>query len=209
MSAKDCGSHGKKRQKIWRRIFWGILIFLFIVLVTILIVWAVLQPKKPKFIIQDITVYAFNASIPNFITSNFQVTISSRNPNDEIGIYYDRMSIYASYRNQQITLRTSIPPEYEGDKETNVWSPFIYGNSVPVAPYNSVTLSQDQSTGSVALIIKIDGRVRFKVGTFTTGRYRLHVKCPAFIQFGSQTSGVVVGDNAVKYQMLTSCSVSV
>ncbi|KAJ4823747.1 NDR1/HIN1-like protein 1 [Turnera subulata] len=209
MSAKDCGNHGHKRRKLFRRIFWGIVIFLFIVLLVVLLVWAILRPSKPKFILQDTTVYAFNTSVQNFLTSNFQVTLSSRNPNDKIGIYYDRLDVYATYRNQQITLRTALPPTYQGHKEVNVWSPFIYGTAVPVAPYNSVSLAQDQASGQVLLNIKIDGRVRFKVGTFISGRYHLYVRCPAFIQFGSRQTGIIVGDNAVKYLTVRSCSVSV
>ncbi|CAK7342005.1 unnamed protein product [Dovyalis caffra] len=208
MSAKDCGNHGERRRKLFRRIFAGILIFLLIALLVILLVWAILRPSKPKFILQDATVYAFNVSSPNFLTSNFQVTISSRNPNDKVGIYYDKLDIYATYRNQQITLRTALPNSYQGHKEIDVWSPFIYGTAVPVAPYNSVALSQDQATGSLLLMIKIDGRVRFKVGTFISGKYHLFVRCPAYIQFGSRTNGIMVGENAVKYQLVRSCSVS-
>jgi hypothetical protein len=208
MSSKDCGSHGHRRRKIFRRIFAGILIFLLIVLIIILLVWAILRPSKPKFILQDATVYAFNVSSPNVLTSNFQVTLSSRNPNDKVGIYYDKLDVYATYRNQQITLRTSIPTSYQGHKEIDVWSPFIYGSAVPVSPYNSVALSQDQATGTVLLMIKIDGRVRFKVGTFISAKYNLHVRCPAYIQFGSRTNGIMVGDNVVKYQLATSCHVS-
>ncbi|KAE8098639.1 hypothetical protein FH972_016684 [Carpinus fangiana] len=209
MSAKDCGSHGQKRRKMFRRLCASILVFLFIVLVVVLIVWAILQPNKPRFILQDATVYAFNLSSPNLLTSNFQVTLSSRNPNDKIGVYYDRLDVYATYKNQQITLRTAIPPTYQGHKEINVWSPFIYGTEVPVAPYNTVLLSQDQSSGAVQLLIRIDGRVRWKVGTFISGRYHFYVRCPAYITFGSRTTGVEVGNNAIKYQMATSCSVSV
>ncbi|KDP36127.1 hypothetical protein JCGZ_08771 [Jatropha curcas] len=209
MSAKDCGNHGEKRRKLFRRIFAGILIFLFLVLVTILIIWAVLRPSKPSFVLQDVTVYAFNASVPNFLTSNFQVTFSSRNPNDKIGIYYDRLDIYATYRSQQITLRSAIPPNYQGHKEINVWSPNIYGTAIPVAPYNAIALNQDQSAGTVLLMIKMDGRVRFKVGTFISGKYHLYVRCPAYIQFGSRTAGIIVGENSVKYSLLVSCSVSI
>lgn len=212
MSAKDdCGHHGDKRRKIFRRICAGILILAFIILVVVLIVWAVLQPTKPRFILQDATVYAFNLSAPNLLTSNFQITLSSRNPNDKIGIYYDMLDVYANYHAQQITFRTAIPPTYQGHKEINVWSPFIYGTNVPVAPYNSLALGQDQSTGAVLLTIRIDGRVRFKVGTFISSRYHLYVKCPAYINFGSgsNTNGIVVGENAVKYQLVQSCSVSV
>ncbi|KAJ9184561.1 hypothetical protein P3X46_004275 [Hevea brasiliensis] len=209
MSGKDCGSHGHKRRKLFRQIFACILILLFLVLVTILLIWAILRPSKPSFVLQDVTVYAFNVSVPNYLTSNFQITFSSRNPNDKIGIYYDRLDVYATYHSQQITLRTAIPPNYQGHKEINVWSPNVYGTAIPVAPYNSLSLSQDQSTGAVLLTIKMDGRVRFKVGTFISGKYHLYVRCPAYIQFGSRTAGIIVGENSVKYSLLVSCSVSI
>ncbi|KAE8715297.1 vacuolar protein sorting-associated protein 4A-like [Hibiscus syriacus] len=209
MTSKDCGNHGKGRQKLLGRIIGCLLVFLVIVLITILIIWAVLRPTKPRFILQDTTVYGFNTSTPNFLTSNFQVTVSSRNPNDRIGIYYDRLVTYATYRNQQITLRTALPPTYQGHKEINVWSPFIYGNMVPIAPDFSAALKTEQAVGSVFMVIKIDGRVRWKVGSFISGRYHLHVRCPAYITFGSRSNGVSVGENAIKYQLVTRCSVSV
>ncbi|KAE8717058.1 vacuolar protein sorting-associated protein 4A-like [Hibiscus syriacus] len=209
MTSKDCGNHGKGRHKRIRRIIGCLLVFLVIVLITILIIWAVLRPTKPRFILQDTTVYGFNASTQNFLTSNFQVTVSSRNPNDRIGIYYDRLVTYATYRNQQVTLRTALPPTYQGHNEVNVWSPFIYGNMVPIAPDFSVALKTEQSAGSIFMVIKIDGRVRWKVGAFVSGRYHLHVRCPAYITFGSRSYGVSVGENAVKYQIATRCRVSV
>ncbi|PON70094.1 Late embryogenesis abundant protein [Parasponia andersonii] len=208
--SKDCGNHGKNRRKLFRRICAGLLIFNFILLVTILIVWAILQPSKPRFVLQDVTVYAFNTSVPNFLTSNFQVTISSRNPNDKIGVYYDRLDVFAVYHDQQITYRTRIPPTYQGHKDVNVWSPFVYGNLVPVAPFNSLALTQDQSNGAVLLNFNIDGRVRWKVGTFISGRYHFYVKCSAFINLGGNANnGIIVGANAVKYQLVQRCSVNV
>ncbi|KAF2585938.1 hypothetical protein F2Q70_00037483 [Brassica cretica] len=212
MTSKDCGSHTHSRRKlIRRRIIWSIIFILFIICLTILLIWAILQPSKPRFILQDATVYAFNVSgnPPNLLTSNFQITLSSRNPNDKIGIYYDRLDVYATYHSQQITFRTSIPPTYQGHKEVNIWSPFVYGTSVPVAPFNAVSLDGDQDNGAVTLIIRADGRVRWKVGTFITGKYHLYVRCLAYINFGNKAAGVIVGDNAVKYTLTSSCSVSV
>lgn len=211
MSSKHCDHHGQRRRRIARRCCAGLLIFNFILLITFLIIWAILQPSKPRFILQDVTVYDFNTSVPNFLTSNFQVTISSRNPNDKIGVYYDRLDVYANYHNQQITFRTGIPPTYQGHKETEVWSPFVYGTLVSIAPYNSLSLSQDQSTGSVLVLFKMDGRVRWKVGTFISGRYHFYVRCPAYINLGEgpKTNGIIVGNNAVKYQLTQKCSVNV
>ncbi|KAL4295836.1 hypothetical protein GQ457_12G012440 [Hibiscus cannabinus] len=209
MSAKDCSHHKKGRGKLFRKIIAGTLIFLLVVLITILIIWAILRPNKPRFILQDTTVYGFNATVPNFLTSSFQVTVSSRNPNDRIGIYYDRLDMYATYKNQQITPRTAIPPTYQGHKEVNVWSPFINGNMVPISPDFSADLGSEQAAGSVFLTINLDGRVRWKVGAFVSGTYHIYVRCPAYITFGSKSNGVIVGNNAVKLQFVTRCSVSV
>ncbi|VVB13437.1 unnamed protein product [Arabis nemorensis] len=214
MTSKDCGSHhsdSSRCRKIRRRVIIPIITFLGIILFLILIIWAILQPSKPRFILQDATVFSFNVTgnPPNLLTSNFQVTISSRNPNDKIGIYYDRLDVYASYKSQQITFPTSIPPTYQGHKEVNVWSPFVGGNSIPVAPYNALSLEQDHTYGGVMLLVRIDGRVRFKVGAFITGKYHLNVRCPAYINFGNSAAGVVVGVNAVKYTLITTCSVSI
>ncbi|KAG2305846.1 hypothetical protein Bca4012_085414 [Brassica carinata] len=211
MTYKDCGSHSHSRRKLIRRIIWSVIIILFIIFLTILLIWAILQPSKPRFIIQDATVYAFNVSgnPPNQLTSNFQITLSTRNPNDKIGVYYDRLEVYATYQNQQITYRTSIPPTYQGHKEVNIWSPFVYGNSVPIAPFIGVSLDGDQDNGAVVLDVRADGRVRWKVGAFITGKYHLYVRCQAVIYFGNKAAGVIVGDNAVKYTYARSCRVSV
>ncbi|CAK9180593.1 unnamed protein product [Ilex paraguariensis] len=209
MSEKECIHHKEKRQKRIRAFCACLLIFISIVLFVILIVWAVLQPKKPRFVLQDATVNNLNVSAPNILSSNIQVTIVSRNPNENIGIYYDKLTVYATYRSQQITYTVGIQSVYQGHKDTNVWSPFIYGDMIPIAPYNGPALSQEQASGGIRLMIKIDGRVRFKVGSITTGRYNLHVRCPAYIPFGKNinefpNTGIVVG-NSFKYQLAQSC----
>ncbi|KAK4790725.1 hypothetical protein SAY86_018029 [Trapa natans] len=208
--SKSCTHHGQRWRKFWFRVLKYASVTLFILLIVVLITWAVLHPRKPQFILQDTTLYAFNVSAtPSLLTSTFQATVSSRNPNDNIGIYYDRLDVYATYLDQQITTRTRIPASYEGHKDIDVWSPFIYGNSVPVAPYNSAALAQDQANGYIMVMIKIDGRVRWKVGSFTSGGYHIFVTCPAYIPFGDGSKGTSVGNSAVKYQIMHKCHVNV
>ncbi|KAL3532158.1 hypothetical protein ACH5RR_005679 [Cinchona calisaya] len=207
MSVKECSHHHGKWKKRFRRICVGLLIFNFILLVSILIVWAILQPKKPRFILQDVTIFNLTVPAPNILTTSLQVTIYSRNPNDNIGIYYDKFDVYATYRSQQITYYTAIPPVYQGHKDVNVWSPFLFGNNVPIAPYNGVQLVNDQSSGGVQLNIIMVGRVRWKVSTLTTGRYHLNINCQAYIPYGYRPTGIVVGAG-VKYQISDSCTVS-
>ncbi|CAH2049774.1 unnamed protein product [Thlaspi arvense] len=66
----------------------------------------------------------------------------------------------------------------------------------------------DQVLGTGLLNIKVDGRVRWKVGSFISGRYHLYVNCPAYISFGNTNSGISVGP-AVKYQLAQICHVDV
>ncbi|XP_019187516.1 PREDICTED: NDR1/HIN1-like protein 12 [Ipomoea nil] len=209
MSTKECTHHKERKKKRTRQCCAGLLIFLFLVLLTILIIWAVLQPKKPTFLLQDATIFNFNVSAPNILSATIQITVTSRNPNDKIGIYYDRLGTFATFRGQQITYSTAIPPVYQGHKDRNVWSPFVYGNDVPIAPFFGPMLSAAQADGGVWLIFRLDGRIRWKVGTLVTSRYHIHVTCPAYIPFGDtpRPGGIVVG-NAVKYQLVSSCDVS-
>ncbi|KAL2536051.1 NDR1/HIN1-like 1 [Forsythia ovata] len=206
---EDCGQHDDGKKKLYKRLLIALLGFIILILFIILIVYLILRPTKPHFILQDVTVYAFNLTAPNLLTSNLQITLSSRNPNDRIGIDYDKLDIFASYHGQQITLPTSLPSTYQGHEDVTVWSPFLFGNMVPMAPYLAVSLNQDQiMTGTMLINFRVDGRIRWRVGTFLTGKYHLYVNCPAYINFGNKNSGIAVG-NAVKYQLIMSCHVDV
>lgn len=77
-----------------------------------------------------------------------------------------------------------------------------------MAPYLAMSLAQDESAGTVLVNVKAAGRVRWKVGTFVSGGYRLNVNCPAYITFGNSNGGYAVGP-AVKYQLVEGCTVDV
>lgn len=82
---------------------------------------------------------------------------------------------------------------------------------MPVAPANGDALGKDQANGAISLMIKINGRVRWRVGTFISGHYHLHVSCPVYIPFGnknSDTSTTIVG-SGIKYQLSQKCKVDV
>lgn len=219
MSEKECAHHEAKRKRLLliRRILIGTLSFIIVILLIILITWLILRPQTPEFILQDATVFNFNLSTnpPNILSSVFQVTVESNNPNNRIGIYYDRLNIYAVYEDQQITYPFDIQPTYQDTDGVNIWSPFIYGNEIPIAPYIGTQLKMDKdSGGGVMLVVKMDGKVRWKVGLFVSGGYGLHVQCMAYLPFGQKNLGVTVENNGIKYngfkyQLTQDCSVSV
>ncbi|XP_010912560.1 NDR1/HIN1-like protein 12 [Elaeis guineensis] len=201
--ATDCGQHGgcKRRRKVYL-ISAGILAFIILNLLIILIIWLALRPTKPKFYLQDASVYAFNVSSPdNLLSTTIRVTISTRNPNARVGIYYDRVDVFTSYKYQQITPATAIPPFYQGQNDVDLWSPFLYAVCVPVAPHLAEAIAQDQSSGFLLVHVKIEGRIRWKMGFWVSGHHDLFVTCPAFL---SRESG-----KGIKFQQISTCSVDV
>ncbi|KAK3205617.1 hypothetical protein Dsin_019663 [Dipteronia sinensis] len=206
MTVKYC-DHSHK-EELYRRILFGVIALVVAVLLVIFLFWIITRPTKPTFVLQDVTLSAFNLSSPTTLTTNLQITISSRNPNQRIGVYYQRIDVYASYRNQQISLPTALPATYQGHKDINVWSPFLCGDAVPVSPYVADALCQDLNTGMVLVNIKVDGRVKWKVGTWMSGNYHLQANCPAYINLGERSKGIGFG-GAVKYQFVQGCTVDV
>lgn len=166
MTVKDCDHHHHhdcERRRLYRRIACAIFTVLLLISLVIFLIWAILRPSKPRLILQDVTVFGLNVSSvpPAAISTTMQVTISSHNPNSRIGVYYQIMDVYAAYRGQQVTLPTLLPPTYQGHNDVTVWSPFLYGEAVPVAPEFAEALNEDNNVGAMLFNIKINGQVLF------------------------------------------------
>ncbi|XP_058087888.1 NDR1/HIN1-like protein 1 [Magnolia sinica] len=177
----DCGKHDCKWKKLYRPLLFTLLGFVIAVVFIILVIYLALRPTKPSFFIQDATVYQFNMTSPNFLTSTLQVSLYSRNPNSRVGIYYDSLDMYASYHNEQITLSTGLPSVYQGDNDVSIWSPLLCGASIPISPYLGVAFDRDHAVGLAVITVKVKGVLKWKVGTWVSGQYQLYVSCPAYL----------------------------
>lgn len=207
---KDCGNHGRDGPRLFPsgRRFRGcvacLFVLLVIVLLVVLIVYLALHPHKPRFEVQDATVRQLNLT-DGFLTSSLQFSIISHNPNDKIGVFYDSLSAYAFYMYQQITPECSLTPFYQGHEDTDVLSPILNGNSVSLAPFVAEHLNYEKQNGVLSLTLKMYGRIRWKVGTWTSSHYHLNVNCYAVM--GMTNSGANGG--SVALQPGTKCDVEV
>ncbi|ONK57504.1 uncharacterized protein A4U43_C09F1180 [Asparagus officinalis] len=142
------------------------------------------------------------------------VTISSHNPNDRISVLYSNLRVYASYNYQQITLSSPIPPVYQGHNDVDVWSPYLSGDGIPIAPFLGQMLTEDEADGYFFLWVKVEGKLKWRVGSWTSGFYQLFVNCPAYLLFdrgggGSNSGGGVESAVGIKFQQVSTCSVDV
>ncbi|KAF8641905.1 hypothetical protein HU200_067615 [Digitaria exilis] len=209
---KDCGNHGDDGfKRSCRRLLAILLTLALIAGVIALIVYLVLRPTHPRFVLQDANLQHLdltNTTSAPLLSTVTQVTIASRNPNARVGVHYDRLDFYASYKYQQVTLASRLPaPIYQGHGDVDVWSPVLAGPNVPFAPFLADAMRKDLANGYIMMEVRIDGRVRWKVGSWTSGHYHIFVTCPAY--FISSGANRVVGAHGLRFQTPTYCRVEV
>jgi hypothetical protein len=205
---KDCHNHCPNHGSWWeevpfRRFLQVLLAFLLIVLFVILVVFLALHPHKPRFYLQNATVNELNVS-NGLLTSSLQFTVVSHNPNDRISVLYDSLSTYASYMGQQITAECPLPPFYQDNNAIDGLTPILYGNSVPLAAVLCEQLNYERQNGLLSLSLRMEGTIRWKVGSWTSGCYHLNVYCWAML--GISNNGI---GGQVPLQAGTRCHVEV
>lgn len=187
----DCSDYyHDEHHKLTRRILIGILALAALMLIIIILILIILRPTKPRFTLQDATLYNFNISSTSelpYSTLNLtmQATLSAHNPNDKIGIFYRFLDVYVSYRGQQVSKTVVLPPSYQDNKDITVWSPYLYGVEVPMPQYMVETLKEDENAGALMVKVVVEGGVKWKVGSWVSGMYHLHVNCPAYVRLSA------------------------
>ncbi|XP_073131592.1 NDR1/HIN1-like protein 26 [Henckelia pumila] len=173
-----------------RRVYLYLSTITLLLLSLLLLFWLILRPAKPHFSLQQADVNQLNlagssSSNSQLLNSSIQLTLQSTNPNNKLGIYYDEFRLYASYKSQKITPDTSISPFYQDHQETTFLSASLVGIQQPVSPSFAYEVQRDMATGKLVLSFKGNGRLRWKVGTWVSGRYRFMVDCVTVMPFGA------------------------
>ncbi|WJX34401.1 hypothetical protein P8452_22519 [Trifolium repens] len=187
-SPKHCATKQVLRiERNYKKIFFTLSTFFTTILLLILLIYFILKPAKPQFSLQELDIYQLNLS-GTILNSSIQLTLLSKNPNQKVSIYYDEFQVYATYKNQQITSDSFVPPFYQEQQESNLLSSSLIGNGLLVAPSIGYELGHDQILGRLSLNLKANGKLRWKIGTWVSGRYRFNVNCVSVVTFGIGSS---------------------
>ncbi|XP_058086285.1 NDR1/HIN1-like protein 26 [Magnolia sinica] len=203
-SPKHCANKGVNVEKLYKRGFYAFSTLLLSIFSLIFFIWLILRPSKPQFYLKETDIYQLNLSGAQLLNSSIQITVLSKNPNKKVGIYYDQLQAYASYKAQQITPASSLPPFYQGHEDNNLLTASLLGSWVPVAPSFGYEVGRDQASGKLFLGLKLNGHLRWKVGTWVSGRHRFNVDCVAVMAFGPN-----VGTGPLSSRQGTQCSTNV
>lgn len=185
ISPQHCAKKGLSIHKRYKKLLYALFTSIFSILSIIFIIYYLLHPSKPEFSLKEVAIYQLNLfTHPQLVNSSIQFTLLSNNPNQKVGIYYDKLVVYASYKKQQITDYTSLEPFYQDHDESNLLTASVTGNGVPVTTSFGHEVLRDTTTGKVVLNIKVNGWLRWKVRSWVSGKYRLNVNCVAIMPLG-------------------------
>ncbi|XP_072999401.1 NDR1/HIN1-like protein 10 [Typha latifolia] len=158
--------------------------FWVVVGILILILWLVYRPHEVKVGVESATLTSFNltSTNPPNLSFNLSASVSIRNPNDRIGIYYDWLEADSYYRGERFDW-LALPTFYQGHKNTTTLVAAIEGQSyIGLGTKEVADFGNDNKTGWFDVDVWLYGRVRYKFGSTVTRRYTLKAKCPLSVQ---------------------------
>lgn len=159
-----------------------------------LIFWLIFRPiNKINVNVTDASLSQFNLTSDNNLHYNLALNITVRNPNKKIGIYYDQIEANAYYENLRFATLT-VPPFYQGYKNTTYLNPVFSGQQLMVLGADAVSeYKTETSAGVYEIDLKLKMKIRFKLGRINTWRFKPTMDCDLKVPLGS-SGGAVSGD---------------
>ncbi|KAL6005955.1 hypothetical protein ACLOJK_040000 [Asimina triloba] len=140
------------------------------------VIYALYRPQRPTFSVSVVRFSSF-ALTSNRLTSNLNLTVAARNPNKKLVFYYEPLSVSVFSNGVEIgdgSFASFIHPT----KNTTLLRAAVSSGArtVDSASAGSLSAGLKQSEG-LPLQIKLETKVRVKMGALKTGRIRIRVNC--------------------------------
>ncbi|XP_058727334.1 NDR1/HIN1-like protein 10 [Vicia villosa] len=144
-----------------------------------IIFWIIISPSSVKFHVTDATLTNFNLTDNNnTLYYNFKLNVTARNPNNNIIVYYRRITAIAWYKDNAFGY-VSLTPFDQGHKNTTFLGPIVFNGNTKIKlgrkqldEYNEETRVGIYND----LAVDFDIKIRAKFGSFyKSGRFNTPV----------------------------------
>nr|GMD22694.1 Late embryogenesis abundant protein, LEA-14 protein [Ipomoea batatas] len=157
----------------------GIILLTTIIIVglVILILWLAVRPHRPIYFVENGAVHNFNLTADNRLTADFNFTLKAYNPNKRISISYAHVEAQLYFGNEQIAFATWPAAFNQAVRNVTYLPLFLPAKNVTLYGDTTRDFKNERSAGKVDLVIKINARVRFKMGSWRSKYRTLRVIC--------------------------------
>ncbi|CAH9093699.1 unnamed protein product [Cuscuta epithymum] len=183
------------RRIFLRRLLLVLVACFVIAMVVGMVLWVIFRPKVPEVRVDSLSVSDFNLS-SNFLSANWDLKFTVRNPTKRFSLYYD--DIYASvyYGHSMLLAWTSVAP-FSQDSYSETPSKATFSAASTFVD-NWVVEGINKSNPNVEFDVLMLARVRFKAGSWRArGRY-LRAYCRDLnVRLGNHTAHSLSSGNLV------------
>ncbi|KAF5479325.1 hypothetical protein F2P56_000158 [Juglans regia] len=194
----------KKRSCLCRCLCWTVcLLVLLIIIIGIIvgIIFLVFRPKLPKYSVDTIQITQFNLSSDDSLYATFDVTITARNPNKKIGIYYEGGSNIGVWYTDRKLCQGALPKFYQGHRNTTVLNVDMTGQTQNATGLLTTLQQQLQETGGVPLTLRVNQPVRIKLGKLKLFKIKFRVRCRLVVDSLSPNNGISTRSTSCKFRL--------
>ncbi|XP_060205894.1 NDR1/HIN1-like protein 13 [Lycium barbarum] len=140
------------------------------------IFWVLYRPKTPSFNVQSLQVTQFNLTSTKFV-SKFNLTVTAHNPNKKISFFYDPINI--NFSSDDVDIGDGSLPAFTHDTKSDKTLKADVSSSGKKLEDSEISSlrSKLKNKNTLPLEIKLDTKVKVKVGSLKTKKVGIRVKC--------------------------------
>ncbi|CAN4086945.1 unnamed protein product [Withania somnifera] len=140
------------------------------------IFWVLYRPQRPSFSVSTLQVSQFNLTSTK-LASKFNLTVIARNPNKKISFFYDPMNI--SFKSDDVDIGDGSLPAFKHDTKGTTTLKTVVSSTGKTVDDSAISnlRSKLKNKKSLPLEIKLDTKVKVKIGSLKTKKVGIRVKC--------------------------------
>ncbi|XP_040993213.1 NDR1/HIN1-like protein 13 [Juglans microcarpa x Juglans regia] len=176
-------------------------IFLVLSAVAAGIFYLVVKPESPNYSVKAIIIRGLNltttttsSSSVQMVSPEFDITVRSDNPNDKIGIYYQKDSSVEIFYSDVRLCNGVLPVFYQPSNNVTAFHTTLKGSGIELSGTVKNSLVEAQKRGEVPLDLKIRAPVKIKVGSVKTWKITVKVDCDITVDKLTADAKIVSND---------------
>ncbi|ONK64110.1 uncharacterized protein A4U43_C07F22180 [Asparagus officinalis] len=178
----------------------SLILLIVIVAATIGILYLVLDPKLPKYSVDRLRITDFSVDSGLNARASFNLTVTAKNPNKHIGIYYEDNSHLSVWYSDISLCEGSFPVFYQGHRNTTVMTVTLSGQT-KLGSDVVTALRAQQQTGKIPLKFRGDVPVKVKLGGLKLWKVTSRVRCDLVVDSLNANNQISIKTSDCKFSL--------
>ncbi|XP_028767838.1 NDR1/HIN1-like protein 26 [Neltuma alba] len=151
--------------------------FLVVIAIITFVLWISLRPHRPRVHVHGFSISGLNPE-SKFNNARINFNLTTRNSNQNIGIYYENMNGTVYYRDHNIGSTPLLRPFYQQPKKTTVVDGVLRGPTLKLSSERwKEMLGDERAKGTVVFRLDLTAKIASKISMWESKHHRMHANC--------------------------------